>query len=72
MGQIERILSNWFVKHHGEGEPHQAQVYRCLQCGRLMTWTKIRKADICCTGRMSPTNPKLWEKIQLIVFPWSV
>lgn len=69
---LEKWLKDWFVKWHGEGEEHQAQVYRCLACGRLMTWTKIRKAEICCAGRMSPTHPKLWEKFQLLVLPWTV
>ena len=69
---MEKWLHDWFVKWHGEGEAHQAQVYRCLSCGGLITWNKIRKAEMCCNGRIGPTNPKWWEKVKLLAFPWAV
>lgn len=66
---IESFLRRRFVSMHGEGEAHQADIYRCNSCGKLVTWKKIRNADLCCQGHLNPTNPSMWEKLRLIVFP---
>jgi len=70
--KVEAWLRAWFEKHHGLGEAHQAEVYRCSSCGRLVTWKKIRAADLCCTGRLIPSSPTFWQVIRLFVFPWSI
>jgi len=68
--------------------------YRCYICGRLITkldlvrvWTAAEKAGVdqksvcpCGSGKLSPTNPKLWEELLLprvwrlwlqeVVWPW--
>ena len=67
---MEAFLRRWFVKRHGEGEAHQADVYRCNICGHLRTWNQIRKPDLCCQGRVIPTTPTLWEAVKLFVAPW--
>jgi len=69
---IERWLRKKFVQLHGEGEPHQADFYRCHVCGALVTWNKIRKADLCCDGRLVPVNPRRWEVVKVFLFPWAI
>jgi hypothetical protein len=66
---IEGWLRKRFVKMHGEGAAHQADIYRCASCGKLVTWKKIRNADLCCQGHLNPTNPTMLEKFRLIAFP---
>lgn len=66
------LLRRWFVYNHGEGASHQADVYRCHQCGRLRTWKHIEAGNLCCMGRVIPVNPTTWEKIKLLVLPWTV
>lgn len=61
-----------FVRLHGEGDPQQADLYRCLTCSRLVTWRKIRAGELCCMGRLCKTNPTWLERIRLIAFPWSL
>ena len=69
---LDIYLRRWFVHNHGEGEAHQADVYRCYNCGRLHTWKHIRSANLCCAGRLIPVNPTTWEKVKLLVLPWMV
>lgn len=69
---LDKYLRRWFVYHHGEGEAHQADVYRCYTCHRLITWNKIRKADVCCQGRVVPAVPTWFETAKLLVTPWLV
>ena len=68
---MEEYLRKWLVKWHGEGAPHQAEFYRCLACSHLVRWKNIYAGDACCAGRMSPTTPRFWERIRLLVFPWT-
>jgi DNA-directed RNA polymerase subunit RPC12/RpoP len=68
----EAKLRQWFVRRHGEGAANQADLYRCMTCGRLVTWNKIRSTKFCCMGRLVKSNPTWWETIRLFVFPWSV
>jgi len=68
----EAWLRKRFVALHGEGEAHQADFYRCYSCGRLTTWNKIRKADVCCQGRVVPTNPTAWETLRVFILPWTI
>lgn len=70
---IERWLLKWYIKWHGEGEPHQERIYRCQLCRRLMTWTKIRQGScVCGTNRIVATYPTLWERFRLFCLPWTV
>jgi hypothetical protein len=69
---LESFLRRHFVRLHGEGEPHQADVYRCQVCGSLVTHKKIAVADICCSGRVVPANPTWFEKFRLLALPWSI
>jgi len=66
---VESWLRKRFVKMHGEGEAHQADVYRCTTCGDLITWKKIRKGDVCCQGHICPATPTWKETIRLVCFP---
>ena len=70
--EIEARLRKRFVARHGEGEAHQADVYRCQTCGRLITWNRIRNLNLCCQGRMFPTNPTRLEMVRLFLLPWTV
>jgi hypothetical protein len=69
--KIEAALRRRFEKLHGTGENNQWDVYRCMSCGRLITWNRIRSGRICCSGRVVPTNPRLLETIRLFVLPWT-
>lgn len=60
-----------FVKWHGEGEPHQADLFRCESCKGLVTWNMIRAGNTCCSSRLRPTNPRFFEKVRLFLFPWA-
>ena len=72
MAFFETWLRRRFVARFGEGEPHQADFYRCYSCGRLRTWAHIRKPDLCCQGRLIPVNPTRWETVKILLFPWMV
>lgn len=65
------MLRKLFVKWHGEGEGHQADLFRCEGCGGLVTWRMIREGRACCARRMRPTNPRFFEAIRLFIFPWA-
>ena len=66
------LIRKWFVHCHGEGEQHQADIYRCTTCGQMVTWNKIQSGNVCCGGRVRPSSPRFLEAIRLLVFPWSV
>ena len=65
---INKKLLERFERLHGKGAPHQAQLYRCTDCRKLITWRKIQVGDVCCRGRVSPTDPRWFEKIRLMAF----
>lgn len=67
MERIEGWLRRRFVRLNGEGEAHQADVYRCYTCGVLVTWNRIRRGRTCCLGRLVPTNPKWYEAVGLLL-----
>jgi len=69
---FDKALRARFIRFHGEGEAHQADFYRCITCGRLMTWKRIRTRDVCCTGRLCKTNPTWWETVRILALPWTV
>jgi hypothetical protein len=69
---FDAALRARFIRYHGEGEAHQADLYRCITCGRLMTWNRIRTRDVCCLGRLTKTNPTWWETVRLLAFPWTL
>jgi len=70
---MEQLLRNWFVRWHGEGGENQHLLYRCAACHRLVTHNIIHNGGCSCGGsRMHPTNPTLWERVKLFIFPWSV
>ena len=64
-------LRKWLRYCHGAGEDNQQDVYRCSDCGTLVTWKHIRIGDLCCSGRLVPTNPRWYEKARLLVLPWT-
>ncbi len=67
-------LRRWLVSWHGEGEPHQADAYRCSGCGRLITWKLIKSGGTCVCGaaEMRPTNLSLMEKLRFILLPFTL
>lgn len=69
---LEGKIRAYFVKHHGEGAANQYDFYRCSACKQLYTWNKIRSGNICCSNRLSPTNPTVWETFKLLLLPWTV
>jgi len=69
---IETHLRKRFVRLHGEGEAHQADAYRCQTCGSLVTWNKIRSADLCCQGHVIPATPTWMETIRLLILPRTI
>jgi len=69
---LDTLLRKHFIRHHGEGAAHQADFYRCMSCGGLITWKKIRSNTLCCAGRLTKTNPTWWEAFRLLVFPWTL
>ena len=66
------MFRRWFVRMHGEGALHQADVYRCYNCGRLVTWKKIRSGTVCCMNRVVPGVPTWFETVRLFLLPWSI
>lgn len=66
---IETYLRKRFVAMHGEGEAHQADVYRCQTCGHLATWNDIRSARVCCQGHVIPAVPTWPETFKLLLWP---
>lgn len=69
---FDAFWRNRFVRLHGEGEPHQADVYRCMNCRKIVTHNKIKVGDVCCMGRVFPTSPSWTEKVRLLVLPWTI
>lgn len=74
LARHELWLRKWITYWHGEGEPHQADAYRCGGCGRLITWKLIRAGGVCICGaaEMRPTNLSLMEKLRFIFLPWTM
>lgn len=67
------LLRQWFVKHHGEGEDNQFDVYRCDQCRGLVTHRMIARGGCGCAGsRLRPTNATFAETVKLLVTPWLI
>lgn len=66
------MLRKWFIYLHGLGAKHQADLHRCSSCGKIVTHNKIRAGDICCAGRVAPTNPTIFEKVRLLLLPWTI
>jgi hypothetical protein len=66
------LLRQWFIKHHGIGEPQQYDLYRCEQCRGLVTHRMIRERGgcPCASSKLRPTNPTWGEFISLMVLPW--
>lgn len=67
--RLENALLRRFERLHGKGEPHQAQLYRCVDCHRVITWNQIKAGDVCCGGKISPTQPKWYEAVRLLALP---
>ena len=68
----EAWLRKRFVALHGEGAENQADFYRCHNCGRLVTHNKIKVGNVCCAGRVVPTNPTAWETVKVFLLPWTI
>ena len=69
---IEAHLRKRFVRLHGEGAPHQADLYRCQTCGTLTTHNKISKGDVCCQGHVIPATPTWMETFRLLAMPYTI
>lgn len=69
---MSKLLRWWFVRNHGEGAVHQADVFRCHDCGKLRTWNHVVVGNLCCSGRLIPVNPTFFEAFRLLVLPWTV
>jgi len=70
---IKKFMYERFVKRHGKGEDNQSLIYRCLGCGHLVTWNKIRDGGCGCgVNRIVPTYPGIFEQFRLFVFPRSI
>ncbi len=65
--KIEAWLRQWFIARHGVGADNQADVYRCFTCARIRTWNQISRGDVCCMGRVIPSEPTIWEAVKLLV-----
>lgn len=65
---IEQALRKRFVRLQGEGELHQADVYRCISCGGIVTWNMIRENRACCGSRIRPADVKFKESIRLLLW----
>lgn len=66
-----QFLRKRFVKLHGEGSPHQYDLYRCEACGGIVTWKQIRgEVDHPCgpARRLRPTNPTFLEAVRLLLW----
>lgn len=75
-GLLEPPLARWLVLWHGEGEPHQAQFYRCQGCKGVVTHAMIRASGGCrCRlpgcGKVNPTALRLREKAGVLCAPWA-
>ncbi len=68
---MQKLIRRWFVHLHGEGADNQYDFYRCITCGRLQTWKNMSTGNMCCGGRVRPTNPKVLEIIRLFLLPWT-
>lgn len=69
--------SDWYLdKFHWTKQraENQYQWYRCQGCMGLVTWKHIKRDGGCKCGsaRISPTVPRLGEKFQLLLLPWTV
>ena len=72
MRAIEGWFRRRFVALHGEGAAHLYDFYRCVTCGKLITWKKIRSGEVCCSNRLTPGEPTWWETVKLFLLPWAV
>ena len=71
--EAKDFFERWYVKWHGEGEPQQALLYRCLGCQRLLTHNIIKQGMCGCgANRLSPANPTYWQLFRLMCLPWTV
>ena len=66
----------WLNLHHwvGERAENQYDFYRCAACKGIVTWKHIRTRGECPCGsaKISPTRPRLLERISLLLLPWTV
>ena len=66
-------LDKWFIKWHGIGDGHQAMLYRCVGCRRIMTHTSISRGMCGCgINKVTATNPSWFELLRLYLLPWTV
>lgn len=68
---MQNPLRKWFVYWHGEGEAYQADLYRCQNCWKIVTFNQVRQGGCPCShGKLCPTNPTFAESFKLILLPW--
>jgi hypothetical protein len=67
------MLSAWLDWWYGSGDEHQYRFYRCRDCRRLVTWKRIRAGGcVCNCTYVRPAYLEFWEKVRLLVMPWTV
>ena len=67
------MLRKWVVYWHGEGAPHQADVYSCRACKRLVTHRVIADGGCRCGGNtIQPKMLRAWHMAQLVLLPWTI
>ena len=69
---IKRYLAHF---HGAPADPSkQYAYYRCELCRSLVTWNQIKAGGCQCgTGsRVRAAHLSRWEKIKLLVLPWTI
>jgi hypothetical protein len=67
------MLTAWLDYWHGAGEDHQYRYYRCRDCHGLVTWNRIREGGCkCMCTYVRPASLTVWERVRLLVMPWTV
>ena len=71
----EKIFRPYMEWVHGKkADVHQWDFYRCVGCRRLVNWKKIKTGGCDCdTGnKLKPAKITFWEKVKILIFPWSI
>lgn len=71
----EKILRPYMEWMHGKKmAEHQWDFMRCVGCRRLVNWKRIKSGGCDCdTGnKLKPAKITFWEKVKILIFPWSI
>lgn len=73
---IEKPLQRYLAYWHGSPEDatRQYQYYRCEVCRGLVTWKQIHNGGCKCGvgSRIRAAHITWFEKVKLLLMPWSV